>query len=130
MTDATITPDATARVTLTYANTGDDRLRLNVHPERPDPVHSVEENPGLVFLSDAYDPTRASDTCWKPAEDAFPVPAVAYQYPIEPGDSVTLPYEVWAAPGQEADCIEPGDYRFDPLYGTFTVAVKRAAATG
>lgn len=126
VTDETITPDSTAQVALKYTNTGEDTLEVNLNPDHPNPITSDDETPGLVLLSDAYDPTRASDTCWKPTEDGFPVPAVAYQYPIEPGETVTLPYKLWAAPDQEASCITLGDYRFEPLYGSFTITVRRA----
>lgn len=127
--DEIITSDSTARVALKYTNTGDETLEVNLNPDQPDPITSVTENPGLVLLSDAYDPTRSSDTCWKPTEDGFPAPAVAYQHPIEPGETVTLPYDVWAAPKQETRCIAPGDYQFEPLYGSFRITVTRAEPT-
>lgn len=123
--DATITANSTARIALEYTNTGADALELNVYPEQPDPVSSVDANPGLILLSDAYDPARTSDTCWKPERDAFAVPAVAHQHPIEAGGTATLPYGVWASPDQGAECIEPGTYQFDPLFGSFTLAVRR-----
>lgn len=121
----TITADSTARVTLTYTNGGSDTLKLNINPEQPDPVSSGDENPGLILLSDGYDPKRTSNSCWKPKRDEFAVPAVAYQYPIDPGQTAKLPYWVWAAPKQNANCIVPGNYQFDPLYGSFTMTVKR-----
>lgn len=121
--DAEITPSTKARVMLTYRNGGEDTLKLNINPERPDPQPSNAENPGLILLSDAYDPSRASADCWKPEQKSFPQPAVAYQHPIEPGESATLEYGVWAAPQQEADCIRPGVYQFEPLYGSFTLTV-------
>ena len=121
--DAKITSTTTARVMLTYTNGGENVLKLNINPERPDPQSSRAESPGLVLLSEAYDPTRRSDTCWKPQQEGFPRPAVGYQYPIEPGGSATLAYDVWATPGQDADCIRPADYQFEPLYGSFTLTV-------
>lgn len=123
--DDTITPNSTAQVTLTYTNEGSDTLKLNINPEQPTPVWSDDENPGLILVSDAYDPKRTSTNCWKPKRDAFAVPAVAYQYPIDPGQTTELPYEVWAAPKQNADCIVPGSYQFDPLYGSVTITVER-----
>ncbi|MFB6133125.1 MAG: hypothetical protein ABEJ44_06965 [Halanaeroarchaeum sp.] len=119
-----ITTADTARVVLRYTNAGRDTLELNVNPESPDPLSSEMDDPGLILVSDAYDPTRATPGCWKPVEERFPQPAVAYQYPIEPGESATLAYDVWAAPRQEADCIRPGEYQFTPLYGSFTLAVR------
>lgn len=129
MGDETITADSTARVTLTYTNGGDDALKLNINPQQPDPEPSADENPGIILLSDAYDPERTSDSCWKPEQDTFGGPAVAYQHPIEPGQTAKLPYDVWAAPKQDADCIQPGDYQFDTLYGSCTMTVKRDDAT-
>lgn len=123
VTDATVSPDSTARVELTYANAGQETLELNVNPEHPGPVTSVETDPGLLLLSGGYDPTRASDACWKPTQDHFGELAVAYQHPIEPGESATLAYDVWAAPSQEATCIAPGAYHFETLYGAFTLHV-------
>ena len=121
--DAKITSTTTARVVLTYTNGGEDILKLNINPERPDPQSSSRESPGLILLSDAYDPSRTLDTCWKPEQKGFPRPAVAYQHPIEPGESATLAYDVWATPQQDADCIRPADYQFEPLYGSFTLTV-------
>lgn len=121
--DAEITPSSTARVTLTYTNGGENTLKLNIDPEQPDPLSSSAESPGLILLSDAYDPTRAVDACWKPEQESFPQPAVAYQHPIEPGEEATLAYDVWAAPQQESDCLRPANYQFEPLYGSFTLTV-------
>lgn len=120
--EAEITPSSTARVTLTYTNTGEDTLKLNINPDGPAPLPSEMDDPGLILLSNTYDPTRAAD-CWKPEQESFPQLAVAYQYPIERGESATLAYDVWAAPQQEADCIRPADYQFKPLYGSFTLTV-------
>lgn len=121
--DGEITASTTARVTLTYTNGGADTLEMNINPESPDPLASEAEDPGLVLPSDAYDPSRESKGCWKPEQDGFPRPAVAYQHPIEPGESATLAYDVWAAPRQAADCIATKAYRFEPLYGAFTLTV-------
>lgn len=121
--EAKITPSSTARVTLAYTNTGEDTLKLNINPEGPDPLASKAGDPGLILLSDTYDPTRAAADCWKPEQKGFPQLAVAYQYPIEPGESATLAYDVWAAPQQEANCIRSADYQFEPLYGSFTLTV-------
>lgn len=120
--EAAITPRSPARVTLTYTNAGEDTLKLNINPDGPDPLTSEMDDPGLVLLSDTYDPTRAAD-CWKPEQESFPQFAVVHQFPIEPGESAPLVYDVWAAPQQEADCIRPADYRFKPLYGSFTLTV-------
>jgi len=124
--DAEITPDATARVRLTYTNDGDDTIKLNINPERPKPQHSDADDPGLILLPDARDPTRASTDCWKSEQESFPILSVAYQHPIEPGGSETMEYDVWAAPQQEAECVQPGDYQFEPLFGSFVLNVKRA----
>lgn len=121
--DAEIIPTSTARIELTYKNSGADTLTLNINPEQPDPTRSETDDPGLILLSDAYDPTRASADCWKPKEEGFPRPMVAHQYPIRPNESATLAYAVWAAPQQEAECIRPADYQFRPLYGSFTLTV-------
>lgn len=121
--DAEITPSTTARLTLRYTNGGEDTLKLNINPERPDPQPSDADDPGLILLSNAYDPTQATADCWKPEQESFGQLAVAYQHPIEPGESATLAYDVWAAPLQEADCIRPGDYQFEPLYGSFTLTI-------
>lgn len=123
--DDTITADSTAKVTLKYTNEGSDTLKLNINPNAPVPVSSVDTNPGLILVSEAYDPKRTSNSCWKPRRDAFAVPAAVYQYPIEPGQTANLSYRVWAAPKQNADCIKPGTYQFDPLYGSFAMTVKR-----
>lgn len=123
VSDAEITPRSTARVTLRYTNRGEDTLELNINPDRPDPQPSTGEDPGLILLSDAYEPTRSTANCWKPEQDRFPQPAVAYQHPIEPAETETLEYDVWAAPRQEADCIRPEDYKLEPLYGSFTLTV-------
>lgn len=122
--DAEITPRSTAKVRLTYTNAGADTLSLNINPAGPDPLYSETEDPGLVLLSDAQDAARASTPCWKPRQEGFPVPAVVYQHALEPGESERLDYEVWAGPQQEADCIEPGDFEFNPLFGTFTLSVS------
>lgn len=121
--DGNITPSTTARVALTYTNTGEDVRTVNLNPENPDPLPSVGKDPGLVLLSDAYDATRTGTECWKPEQEGFPRPAVVYQTPIEPSQSITLEYDVWAAPQQDADCIDPDTYRFEPLYGSFTLTV-------
>lgn len=118
-----ITPSSTARVMLTYTNTGEDALELNINPDGPDPLSSEMNDPGMILLSETYDPTRADAVCWKPEQASFPQPAVVYQYPIEGGESATLAYDVWAAPQQEADCIRPADFQFKPLYGSFTLTV-------
>lgn len=121
--EAEITTTSTARVMFTYTNTGEDTLKLNINPEAPDPLPSETDDPGLILLSETYDPTRATADCWKPEQEGFPQPAVAYQSPLESGESATLAYDVWAAPQQEADCIRPVDYQFKPLYGSFTLTV-------
>ena len=123
--DDTITERSTARVSLEYANTGGETRVLNIDPDAPDPVSSVDDSPGLVLLSDAYDPERTSSGCWKPVRDRFVQPGVAHRYEIAPGDTATLGYDVWAAPTQDG-CIRPGTYRLDPLYGSTTLAVDDA----
>jgi len=121
--DESITPSTTARVALTYTNTGEEVRTVNLAPETPDPLPSVRNDPGLVLLSDAYETTRTGTECWNPEQEGFPQPAVVYQTPIEPSQSITLEYDVWAAPQQDADCIEPDTYRFEPVYGSFTLTV-------
>lgn len=122
---AAITGAETARVSLVYTNGGEDTLKVNVNPDQPGYVASLTSNPGLVLLSETYTPTRSSGDCWKPEREQFGELAVAYQYPIEPGESATLEYDMWAAPAQQAACIQPGDYEFEPLYGAFTLSVER-----
>lgn len=117
-----ITGEATARLSLEYANEGGETVEVNLDPSSPDPVSSLTDDPGLVLLSDAYDPTRRGG-CWKPEAEGFPQPAVAYRHPIEPGEQVTLAYAVWASPQQDPACIEPGEYAFDPPYGSFSLRV-------
>lgn len=119
-----ITPDATARVALEYGNEGDESFTLNINPDEPDHVSSVGDDPGLVLLSDEHDLTRRTDTCWKPQEDVPGRERVGYQHPVEPGDTETLEYGVWAAPRQRADCIQPGAYGFETLYGSFELTVE------
>lgn len=126
--NAAITASSTARITLKYTNTGEDTLKLNINPEEPDPVPSVEDTPGLILLSEIHNPKRRSPECWKPTQESFPQPGVAYHHPIQPGQTVALTYEVWADPHQEADCIRPGEYRFKPLYGSITLTVARDRA--
>lgn len=120
----TIASETTARVVLEYTNTGDETLSLNVDPDRPRYVLSVAENPGLFLLSDAHDPTRRSATCWKPERETFGQFTVPNRHPIEPGDTETVEYDVWAAPVQDADRIQLGTYRFEPLYGSFTLTIR------
>lgn len=119
-----ITTDSTARLSLKYTNTGKDTLKLNINPDDPGYVPSVSENPGIVLLSDMYDPTRSSKDCWKPDRNQFSEPAVAHQHSVEPGETETLEYNVWAAPQQQADCIQLGDYAFKPLFGSFSLSVE------
>lgn len=119
-----ITPETTARIALGYENASDETRTLNVNPDQPGPISSVTESPGLVLLSDTPDLSRQSSSCWKPERDTFGRVRVGYQHPISPGDVETLEYDVWAAPQQDADCIEPGTYRFEPLYGSFTLTVR------
>jgi len=120
--DDRITERSTARVSLEYTNTAGETRILNIDPDAPDPVSSVDDSPGLVLLSDAYDPERTSSGCWKPVRDRFVQPAVAHRYEIAPGDTATLGYDVWAAPTQDG-CIRSGTYRLDPVYGSATLAV-------
>jgi hypothetical protein len=119
-----ITPETTARIALEYENASNDARTLNVNPDQPGPISSVTESPGLVLLSDAQDLSRQSSACWKPERDTFGRVRVGYQHSISPGDVETLKYDVWAAPQQDADCIEPGTYQFEPLYGSFTLTVR------
>lgn len=125
--DGGITSGSTARIRLAYTNAGEETLELNIDPARPDPLPAVEADPGLVLLSGGYEPTRASTGCWKPEEESFPQPAVARQHPVGSGERESLAYEVWAAPGQAADCIRPGAYAFRPLFGSFTLTVSTDA---
>lgn len=74
LVEADITPSSTARGWLTYTNTGEDTLELNIDPQSPDPLPSKADDPGLILLSDAYDPTRAAAGCWKPDQERFPSP--------------------------------------------------------
>lgn len=122
--ESTITPSTGARIELVYENTGTDTLTLNIDPEEPNPLFTDESDPGLVLLSSAYDPTRESDHCWKPEEQGFPQPAVVRSYQLDPGETATLRYDIWAAPEQNADCIQPGDYSFEPRSGAFTLSVS------
>lgn len=119
-----ISPDQTARIALEYENTGREPVTLNVNPDTPDPLHSIptHETPALYLISDAYSPTRASDSCWK-ATESLPVPAAVWKHELKAGKSVQLEYDVWASPQQSADCIQPGTYEFDPPKGTFTLAI-------
>lgn len=125
ITRETVTPDAPARIALEYTNTGSETLTPNIDPDHPAPVPSTATNPGLVLLSAVHDPIRRTSTCWKPEDDTFGHFAVANQYPIEPGDTETIEHRVWAAPEQDADCIQAGNYRFEPLYGVFTLTVRQ-----
>lgn len=125
ITRETVTPDAPARIALEYTNTGSETLTPNIDPDHPAPVPSTATNPGLVLLSAVHDPTRRTSTCWKPEDDTFGHFPVANQYPIEPGDTETIEYRLWAAPEQDADCIQAGTYRFEPLYGAFTLTVRQ-----
>lgn len=125
--DGAITSGSTARIRLAYSNAGEDPMELNIDPERPDPLSANQADPGLILLSSAYGPTRASTDCWKPEEPSFPQPAVAHQHPVGPRERESLAYEVWAAPGQAADCIQPGTYAFRPLFGSFTLTVSDRA---
>lgn len=118
-----ITESDTARIRISYSNRGDDPIEMNIDPDVPAPLSSSEEESGLLLLSDGYDPTRASDECWKPQEEGFPQPAVANQYPIEPEQTVGLEYDIWVNAGQEATCIEPGEYQFEPNKGKFVLIV-------
>lgn len=120
-----ITRSSTARLAITYANGGDSTLTLDINPDEPAPIKSIEIDSGLILLPDTFDPSRRSSDCWKPTKDHFPYPAVAYQHPIEPGESVRLEYDVWASPDQSAGCIQTKQYQFEPLYGAFTVDVSR-----
>lgn len=122
--DPTITDESTARLALAYSNTGSDTLELNINPELPDPLPSVADDPGLLLLSDGTGATRMDRDCWKPAQDRFPVPAVVYQYPLEPGERATMAYDVWADPLQTADCIQSGTYSVEPLSGSFVLSVS------
>jgi len=119
-----ITESDTARIRISYSNRGDDPIEVNIDPDAPAPLSSSEEEPGLLLLSDAYDPTRASDECWKPEGENFPRPAVVNQYSIEPKQTVGLEYDIWANVGQEATCIEPGEYQFGPNEGKFVLTVS------
>ncbi|NEU58025.1 hypothetical protein [Halorussus sp. MSC15.2] len=122
--DPTITEDSTARMSLKYTNIGENTLSLNINPDAPDPVFSVEDSPGLLLLSDAYDPRQTSPGCWKPKQDQFVQPGVVHNYRLEPGQTATLTYDVWANPTQDG-CIQPGDYRLELLYGSTTLTVAR-----
>lgn len=126
ISDAEITTDATARIALGYENAGEEPRELNINPEGPDPLSSEDEDPAIVLLSDAYDPARSSADCWKPEQDGFPQPAVVHRHELDPGERATLEYEVWADPQQEAGCIRRGTYQFEPLYGTFSLAISRS----
>lgn len=121
--EAAITTSSTGQVTLRYTNTGEDTLKLNVNPEEPDPLSSIKDMPGLILLSDVHNATQASSECWKPEQESFPQPGVAYNYPIKSGQTAALTYEVWANPQQKADCIRTEEYRFEPLYGSFTLTI-------
>lgn len=122
--DATITESSTARVSLKYTNTGEKTLTLNINPDAPDPVPSVEDSPGLLLLSNAYNPKQTSPGCWKPKPDQFVQPGVVHNYSLEPGQTATLTYDVWANPKQDG-CIQPGDYQLELLYGSATLTVAR-----
>lgn len=122
--ESTITPSTGARTELVYQNNGTDTLTLNINPDEPNPLFTDESDPGLVLLSNAYDPTQGADDCWKPEEQEFPQPAVVHPYQLAPGETATLVYDIWAAPKQNADCIQPGEYTFTPKSGTFTLSVS------
>lgn len=122
--DATITESSTARVSIKYTNAGEKTLTLNVNPDAPDPVSSVEDSPGLLLLSDMYDPKQTSPGCWKSTRDQFVRPGVGYNYPLEPGQTATITYDVWATPKQDG-CIRPGDYQLELLFGSATLTVAR-----
>ena len=118
-----ITSSSPVRLSLIYTNTGEETLKLNINPEKPGPLESEMKDPGLILLSDPYDPARTAADCWKPKQDSFPQPKVAHQTPIKSGESAILEYELWADPQQTADCVRPADYQFKPLYGSFTLAI-------
>jgi hypothetical protein len=124
VSDATITESSTARVSLKYMNTGENTLTLNINPDALDPVSSVENRPGILLFSDAYDPKQTSPGCWKPKQDQFVQPGVVHNYSLEPGQTATLTYNVWATPKQDG-CIQPGDYQLELLYGSATLTVAR-----
>lgn len=119
-----ITANSTARIALVYTNGGESVRKVNLNPDNPDPLPSIGTDPGLLLLSETYDPTQATANCWKPEEERFPQPAVVHQQPLKPGQSLSLEYDVWANPQQTADCIQPRKYQFDPIYGAFELIVR------
>ncbi|MFB6253981.1 MAG: hypothetical protein ABEI06_05180 [Halobacteriaceae archaeon] len=124
--DDEITPDSTARISLRFTNESNQTIKLHFRPDHPEPLHSEPDDvtPALMLFSDTFNPERVSPHCWKPKE----VPAfrpVLTEYRLNPGHSVTMEYEVWASPNQDADCIQAKKYLFEHPEASFELQVTQ-----
>lgn len=126
LVDDELTPDSTARLSLTYTNESDRAIELHIHPEHPAPLHSkpADKMPGLLLLPYAFTPARTSPNCWKP-QDPPAIRPVLTEHTLDPGRSVTMKYEVWASPKQASDCIQANKYQFEPPKATVSLRVTQ-----
>lgn len=126
LVDDAITSDSTARLSLTYRNESTQAIKLQIQPDHPAPLHSrpVDEMPALLLFPDVFDPEKASPNCWKPTA-APAVRPVMTEYTLDPGHSVTMEYEVWASPKQDADCMQAKKYQIESSKASFELRVTQ-----
>ena len=127
--DRRITTASTARVRITYTNTSTDSVTVGTAPwESHVSVREVRnsDNPGLLLVKPDNSLERRAPDCWHPAgEVGFSLVAAGTE--LAPEETLTLNYDVWGHPGEDAadPCIQAFDYRFEFPEGLrFTLAVE------
>lgn len=125
--EAQVTTASTARVQLTYTNTGETEATVR-HAWWRILVSSLPR-PRLMLVpvgGGDLNLTRRESDCWHPTEDVAH-PLVADGTTVGPAESFTQVYEVWGHDGEDAShpCIQRTSYGFDlGRDGQFTLAVE------
>lgn len=123
MLESTVTKGHTAKVRLTWTNSGSQKTSVSIGRESAEPLtsHTIKngdwQSTGLVLVPLSYDPQKRSEACWKP-EDYFGGGGDAESTTLTSGESFRHKYRLWTDPDKE-ECLPAGEYDFGH-FGDFT----------
>lgn len=109
-----ITTEQTALLHITFTNTSDEKQTFGFHGTRlPFSKRTSSDEYSWVLLTEADEPSRSREDCWRPAGDRklyYQLDSIEKQT-LSPCESLSSTLQLWTHPKSE-ECMPTGEYAF------------------